>query len=262
MKPYYEERGITIYCGDMREIAPPLTFQCIVTDPPYGETNLEWDLWVDNWPRYLLSSNIERQLWCFGSMRMFLDKIDEFCPWKFAQDLVWEKHNGSGFHADRFKRVHEYALHFYTGEWANNYHEPVYTPDATARAVRRKTWPAHTRRIKESAYVSFDGGPRLMRSVIYARSCHGIADHPTQKPLEIIEPLIRYSCESGGLVVDPFMGSGTTLVAAKQLGRRAIGIEIEERYCEIAAKRLSQEVFDFAPAAEPQPEQLSIGGQD
>src|SRR5208282_3892823 len=71
--------------------------------------------------------------------------------------------------------------------------------------------------------------------------------HPTQKP----EPLMRWcigraGCPESGVVLDPFMGSGTTLRAAKDLGRRAIGIEIEEKYCEIAAKRLSQKVFDFS----------------
>ena len=246
MKPYYEEPGITIFHGDMREIAPTLCFQCIITDPPYGETSLEWDQWVENWPRYVLSSSIERQLWCFGSMRMFLKKIDEFQPWRFAQDIVWEKHNGSGFHADRFKRVHEHALHFYTGEWTNGYHSPVYTADATARTVRRKQKPPHMSRVDEGRYVSHDGGPRLMRSVIYSRSCHGEAEHPTQKPLQVLTPLIEYSCESGGLVVDPFAGSGSTLVAAKRIGRRAIGIEVNERYCEIAAKRLSQGVLPLA----------------
>ncbi len=68
--------------------------------------------------------------------------------------------------------------------------------------------------------------------------------HPTEKPIELIMWSISESRTSAD-IIDPFMGSGTTLRAAKDLGRKAIGIEIEEKYCEIAAKRLSQEVFDF-----------------
>ena len=68
-------------------------------------------------------------------------------------------------------------------------------------------------------------------------------EHPTPKPEQVMRWLVTQSTEIGDLVLDPFMGSGTTLVAAKNLGRRAIGIEIEERYCEIAAKRLSQGIL-------------------
>lgn len=71
--------------------------------------------------------------------------------------------------------------------------------------------------------------------------------HPTQKPLELMRWCIRFM--PPGVILDPFMGSGTTLVAAKLEGRKAIGIEIEERYCEIAAKRLAQGVLDFGGGA-------------
>jgi DNA modification methylase len=72
--------------------------------------------------------------------------------------------------------------------------------------------------------------------------------HPTQKPLVLMEWIIGRYTEPEDVILDPFMGSATTLVAAKKCGHSAIGIEIEEKYCEIAAKRLSQEVFDFSEA--------------
>ena len=70
-------------------------------------------------------------------------------------------------------------------------------------------------------------------------------DHPTVKPIALMRYLCRLITPPGGTILDPFMGSGTTLRAAKDLGRQSIGIEIEERYCEIAARRLGQEVLVF-----------------
>lgn len=76
-------------------------------------------------------------------------------------------------------------------------------------------------------------------------------EHPTPKPRRVIAGLLTRL--PAGVVVDPFMGSGTTLVEAKRLGRKAIGIEREERYCEIAARRLGQEALPFAQADPPGP---------
>jgi len=169
--------------------------------------------------------------------------------WRQSQEIVWEKHNGSNFHADRFKRVHELIVQLYKRDtaWEEVYKKPVFTNDATARTLRRKRRPPHTGDIGVGPYQSHDGGPRLMTSVLYERSCHGYAEHPTQKPLGILRTLIEYSCPPGGTVLDLFAGSGSTLVAASAQGCKAIGIEIEEKYCEIAARRLSQEVLDFDP---------------
>ncbi|MEN6535586.1 MAG: DNA methyltransferase [Bryobacteraceae bacterium] len=85
--------------------------------------------------------------------------------------------------------------------------------------------------------------------------------HPTQKPIRLLRRMVR---KTDGLILDPFMGSGTTLVAAKQLGRRAIGIEIEEKYCEIAVRRLAQEMLPFAdpPASRPEQFLINLGAQD
>lgn len=249
MRPYYEEAGITIYHGDCRQIMGATELvdcaDLVIADPPYGETTLAWDRRVDGW----LTLALAPQMWCFGSLKFFLAQA--FPEWRHVQEIVWEKHNGSGLHSDRFKRVHEIVVHFSRNiPWANLYHSPVYTSDATARVVRRKAKPTHHQGARgASSYVSEDGGPRLMRSVLRVHSCHGEAQHPTQKPLGIMSPLIEYSCPPTGLVLDPFMGSGSTLVAAKNLGRRAIGIEIEERYCEIAVKRLAQGVLDFGGVA-------------
>lgn len=214
---------------------------CILTDPPYGETSLKWDRWPPGWPSQLLRLlKPTGSMWVFGSTRMFFDHASEFRGWRLAQDVVWEKHNGSGFHADRFKRVHENALQFYpaSARWEDVYKEPQFTHDAVARSVRRNNRPAHTGDIGPSSYSTEEGGPRLMRSVIYCRSEHGRAIHPTQKPLGIVEPLLLYSCPPGGIVLDVFAGSGTTGVAAQRNGRHSILVEGKEDIAIAAQQRL------------------------
>jgi len=233
--PYYQDAAVTIYHGDFRDLDRSIALaDLIVADPPYGQTSLAWDRWPAEWPSEMewMSS-----MWCFGTLRMFMDHALEFSGWRVSQDIVWQKHNGSNFHADRFRRVHESVVHFYRGQWSAIYRSPQFTMDATARTVRRKGRPPHTGHIEASAYSSVDGGPRLRQSVMQVHSAHGYAENETQKPVGILTPLIEYGCPPGGLVLDPFMGSGSTLIAARDSGRRAIGIDIREDQCEIAARR-------------------------
>ena len=243
LKPYFTDGQVSLYLGDCREVLPALALEadCIVADPPYGETSLPWDSWPAGW--LYAAADVTSSLWCFGSLRMFLAHAGEFSGWKLSQDVIWEKHNGSGFANDRFKRVHESIAHWYRGDWASVYRDPPVTNDATKHQFRRKARPPHMGETGSAVFGSEDGGPRLMRSVIAVRSMHGRALHPTEKPVGILDPLISYACPPGGLVLDPFAGSGSTLDAARASGRRAVGVEADERYCELASRRLSQGVL-------------------
>ncbi len=244
IRPYYEADGITLYHGDCRDLLPTLgvVADICVTDPPYGETSLPWDRWPQGWPSLIgdaLPANTS--LWCFGSMRMFLEQRGEFAGWRFAQDVIWEKPNGSMFAADRFKRVHELVTHWYRGAWAAQTHtvprEHHHGPSKTV-PQRKEGKQRHTGVIGDSVYI--DDGTRMARSVLRIRNMHHRARHPTEKPTGVLEPLITYSCPPGGTVLDPFAGSGSTLDAARCLGRKAVGVEADERYCDTAARRLSQ----------------------
>jgi site-specific DNA-methyltransferase (adenine-specific) len=237
--------GVEIITGDCRKVLQPhAPFDMLVADPPYGDTSLAWDKRVDGWlqvARSILKPN--GSMWVFGSMRFFIDQGHQFrdAGFRLAQDIVWEKHNGSAFHADRFKRVHEQSVQFYNvnAKWEDIYNDVQTTPDATARTVRRKKRPPHTGHIEAGSYESEDGGPRIMRSVIYMRSMHGKAIHPTEKPAELIEVLVRTSCPKGGLVGDMFSGSGAAGEACRRSGRNYIGAEIDVDMATAARDRLN-----------------------
>lgn len=244
MIPYYADESVTLYHGDMRTVMAtmPLTKEadCVVTDPPYGETSLQWDRWPIGWPS--LAVQVAKSMWCFGSMRSLLEHAEEFASWKFSQDIVWEKHNGTSFLADRFKRVHEHASHWYRGSWSDTHHDVPRVAstgiDKTSRNSRART--PHMDRIGPHYYE--DDGTRLMKSVLRIKSVRS-GDQPTEKPVGLLTPLIHYARPVGGVVLDPFAGSGSTGVAARLIGRRAVLIEADERYCEIAARRLAQDVL-------------------
>ena len=251
MTVYYEDEWVTLHHGDFRDLLPALNIHAdlIVADPPYGETSLEWDVWPDGWPSDLLT--VASSMWCFGSMRMFLDRRDEFAGWKLSQDVVWHK-STSGFNpGDRFSRVHEHALHWYRGSWSDVHHEPT---RVTAR--KRQAGDAIPRNLKRAGTHGQLGpshqvsdGLAYVETVQHGGVSRSDAINETQKPVGLLEPLIAYGCPPGGLILDPFAGSCSTLVAARNLGRRAVGIEMREDQCEKAANRLNQGVLDFDGAA-------------
>jgi site-specific DNA-methyltransferase (adenine-specific) len=208
MKPYYEHAGITIYHGDCREIMPGITADVLVTDPPYGIASVWKGGLGHGWGKARAQSELRNR---------------------------WDTKPPDG----------ETLLSFVSNVssaciWGGNY---FHLPPSRGWLVWNKPERGFSLAEAELAWTNKDAVVRVFDA---PRSDYG-REHPTQKPLK----LMRWSIEflgGTGTVVDPFMGSGTTLVAAKDLGRKAIGIEIEERYCEIAAKRLSQEVLDFGGA--------------
>lgn len=255
MKPFYADDSVTLWHGDCREIVPTLDVQpdCVVADPPYAETSLAWDRWPDGWPAVLAAAEV-RSMWCFGSMRMFLDRRDEFAAWRLSQDVVWEKGAGAGLQNDRFRRVHEAVAHWYRGTWGDVWkdaqREPVPPQDRRDHTFTYGGKPEQCGTKSSRPAVHWrDDGTRLVRSVIHTKSMRGRALHPTEKHPDLLGPLLRYACPPGGLVLDPFAGSGSTAVAARLAGRRAVLVEADERYCEVIARRLAQGVLPIAEEA-------------
>lgn len=251
--PYWTDCMTTLYCGDCRIVLPRLladglAADLIVTDPPYESTSLPWDRWPDGWPT--LAATAARSMWCFGSLRMFGAHWSEFITsWRLAQDVIWEKHAGSGPGGNRrLLRVHELVCHWYRGQWNEIYAEPepeFGRPGASIKPRARRAAGGEARGVYSAQRYVDDDGSRLPRSVRQVRSMQGRAIHPAEKPVALLSWLIRYGCPPGGLVLDLFAGSGSTLDAARQSGRRALGIEADERYAELAACRLSAGILDF-----------------
>ena len=246
--------AVTVLHGDCRKVLPELAgrdFPCAIVDPPYGDTSLSWDRRCDGWVEPLAATLAPAaSVWVFGSMRYLATLFGEFEQhgFRYSQDIVWEKQNGTGFHDDRFRRVHEHAVMFYRGLWRDVYHDTQYEPGARAKTVRRKKRPTHTGHIEQGHYTSVDGGPLMVRSVLYVPNEHGRAIHPTQKPVDLLIPLLRYSCPPGGTAIDTFSGSGSLGVAANATGRDAVLIEGREEYVCSSRARLTDLLSDLRAA--------------
>ncbi len=207
MKPYYERDGITIYNADSRDLIDSLQFDVIVSDPPYGIAH---------------PTNYRER------GRGKLAVCNDYAP-VFEDDKPFDP---------------THLLKWPAILWGGNYFANK-LPHSSGWLVWDKQRPDDLDQSRaELAWSNCHKGCRVFTHLwngMMRASEHGESYHPTQKPVALMRWCLGFAPE--GTVLDPYMGAGPTLVAAKSLGRKAIGIEIEERYCEIAAKRLSQSVL-------------------
>jgi DNA modification methylase len=212
VKPYYQDDAVTIYHGDCREIAPNLPcVDTIVTDPPYGMKN------DNDYSRFT------------GGPNSHGDAASRTYPPTVGDDEAFEPSPWLG----------------YSGVvlWGSN-HYAARLPVGTTLVWIKRLDGGFGSFLSDAEIGWMKGGHGVycFRDLSMFSETNSRA-HPNQKPHGLMSWCIRKM--PPGTVLDPYMGSGTTLRAAKDLGRKAIGIEIEERYCEIAARRCAQEVMDL-----------------
>lgn len=207
IKPYYEERGIVIYNADCREVLPELgIYDLCLTDPPYG---------IGTWS-------------ATGGNSLSAAEAEEINKWDKVPEI------------ELLKLIKLSSINMIV--WGGNHFMHVLGPCRTPLI-----WDKGIRGMHfadgEMAWTNFDfGALRIFSFNIANGDTKGNRLHPTQKPLNLMKWCINFlpKCKT---ILDPFMGSGTTLEAAKDLGRSCTGIELEEKYCEVAANRLRQNVL-------------------
>ena len=224
--PYYDEGGITIYHADCRDILPHLPkVDLVLTDPPYGvdatygpsyndsrETYYSWFL-----PAMLLirqAAPVVVMTHHLNALR-FITDWDWICSWQKGTAHACRIGNSPVFPS--WEPILIFGMHslgVYTKGHSDVFTYPPNNDGAGLNKFGREKWGELN-----------------------------LAKHPCPKPIELFKSLAQVFSANDSTLLDPFLGSGTTLEAAKQLGRRAIGIEIEEKYCEIAVRRLAQEVL-------------------
>lgn len=243
MTPYYDEGGVTIYHGDCLDVLADLecTVDAVITDPPYASGTrheaaksssgamLRAGRFSDR-PIDLDQMTTTGFVWlmravAYRSRALLVDggSFLSFIDWRQWPNLVGSIETSN-------LRVQGMVVwnkgHFGLGNGFRSQHELI----------------CHAAKGVPTIY---DKG--IGNVLTFPRQ--EPIDHPSPKPVELMGALVGAVAPPDGLVIDPFMGAGTTLRAAKNRGRHAIGIGIEERYCEIAAQRLGQEVLDLGAIA-------------
>lgn len=245
IQPAYEADGVTLYHGDCLEVMPfllePVDF--VLADLPYGTTRNQWDRELPAkllWSQYHALVRERTAVALFGS-GVFSARTVMSNEAEYAYDLIWNKEAVSGFlNAKRQPlRCHENIHVFYR-------RQPTYNPQMVATGRRSHGRGSRVERTVNH-YGAFVNTPVVEQEGQYPRSILSFRrpklprgfGHPTQKPVALCEWFVRTYTEPGDLVLDNVCGSGTTLVAARNAGRRAVGIEVREDYVEMAIARLA-----------------------
>lgn len=232
MKPYYEDENVTLYHGDAFDVLPTLgdkSVDAVITDPPYTERTHSKARSLTGREGIAFASMTDSAL---TSALMNMGRISRgwvIATLDYRHAVQFDVDPPAGLKCQRL------------GVWVKTNPTPQLTGDRPAqgwesiayfhRADRRSTW---------------NGGGVHGNYTMRTADPEG---HPTAKPLPLLQDLIRKFTKPGDVILDPFAGSGTTLRAAVNEGRRAIGVEIEERYCELIAKRLDQMCLNFEEPA-------------
>jgi site-specific DNA-methyltransferase (adenine-specific) len=235
IKPYYERDGIVLYHGDARDILPDLDKESVdlsLTDPPFFMPAVHYQSrtrWQRTWGDTSILSSFWRTIVALtvpllrktGHFLVFCnaESYPVFYPEMYGHfdclcDLVWDKGRVGMGHG--WRHQHELLI-------AARWQDSTFADGHAAQ-------------------------PDVIRCPV---TSHGDREHPVEKPRELLGQLIAVVTKEDETVLDQFAGSGSTLEAAKTLGRRAIGIEIEERYCEVAARRLGQEAQEILSLEAP-----------
>ena len=249
----------TLYLGDCREILPtldPASVDAVIADLPYGTTANKWDSVIDIpflWKEYRRLTASKSAVVLTASQpftsQLVVSGLD-----MFKHEWIWIKNRGSNF-ANTVRepmKEHESVLVFAKGKWTYN----KQMQERTGGGLGRVKYGINNKTDSEN-YSSFASADVVMRGDMRVPSSWQkfnteVGSHPTQKPVGLMEYLVRTYTDPDAMVLDNAMGSGTTGVAAARLGRRFVGIELEEKYFDAACRRIEAatqkiDLFEVAP---------------
>jgi DNA modification methylase len=237
--PVIHGEGYSLYQGDALAwlpTQPNVSMALVVTDPPYNTTDYAWDTkgtrqeylaWMRHWLQALrptLKPAYHLFVFCDPDYGEAVERLLRMEHWPLKSRLIWEYRNLVKGRTVTDKFIENYQLCFHCGTHALNW---------------APAWDKRRFMVQEFATPQRN----------FAEGRH----HPTAKPLDLIKHLVQVGSKTGDVVLDPFMGSGTTGVACLELGRRFIGIELDPGYFQIACDRLAQSAAQGHLFAEARP---------